>query len=214
MPKLIFKSADQQPLHTIELHDGTYSVGRGGDCRLIVPHNSVSTHHCEVLVHGTEVIVRDSGSKNGTFVNGVRVKGQMPVKSGQTIQFGIVPAELILPPPPFFGDDDSRESAVFDHRRYMNRPSAPETAPELGSDDGRSLTLGQRHSPEEQTIAYGPITTTARPVVSPSPVVPHQETINLGDAVKRPVARVSSVWMYVGLGAFALLLVWLLRHPR
>lgn len=210
MPKLIFKSADHKPLHNVELHDGTYSVGRGGDCRLIVPHNSVSTHHCDVLVHGTEVIVRDSGSKNGTFVNGVRVKGQMPVKSRQIIQFGIVPAELILPPPPFFGDDDSCESAVFDHRRYMNRPPAPE----LSSKDVRSLSLDQPHPREEHTIAYGPTTTMARPVVSPSPVIPHQETINLGAPVTRPVARIPSVWMYVGLGAFALLLVWLLRHSR
>jgi len=213
MPKLVFKSRDGLPSHTVELVDGTYPVGRGADCRLVIPHGSVSSRHCEILVHGTEVIIRDAGSKNGTFVNGVRVKGQMPVNSGQRILFGIVSAELVLPSPPFFGDDDSRESAVFDHRRYMNRPATSEVDQGPVAGCKPPIPNGQSGAAEEPTIACSTVDDLHAASVR-SPTVPWQETINLGESDPQPIARISLIWLYLGLATFALVLVWLLRRAQ
>jgi hypothetical protein len=59
----------------------TCIVGRGGDCHLRVPddedHRTVSRHHCLLDVNPPEVRVRDFGSRNGTWVNGVKI-GQRP----------------------------------------------------------------------------------------------------------------------------------------
>jgi hypothetical protein len=205
MAKLVFKTSDDRPLHTVNLADGVYLVGRGSQCRLIIPHSSVSTRHCELLVHGTEVIVRESGSKNGTLVNGIRVKGQMPVKSGQVIQFGLVPAELILPPPPPFGSDDSCESAVFDHRRYMNQSEKPGTDRNPGA-EVEQFPVNEPCATEAPTLVYAPAAE-ARAALP-------QETINLGEPDTQPVLRRSSLWLYLGLAVFAIVLVWLFRRVQ
>jgi hypothetical protein len=56
----------------------------------------VSADHCELLASWNEVIVRDHGSSNGTWVAGVRVNGQRPANHGDLIRFGRVEARLEL----------------------------------------------------------------------------------------------------------------------
>ena len=73
------------------------TVGRGDHSTLTIHDPSVSHTHCEILVHGPEVIVRDLGSSNGTVVNGERLRNQQrQLKNGQTVKFGSVEARLEL----------------------------------------------------------------------------------------------------------------------
>ena len=73
------------------------TVGRGEQNTLVIPDNSLSATHCEILVNASEVIVRDLNSRNGTFVNGVRLKNQQSeLRQGQTVRFGSVEARLDL----------------------------------------------------------------------------------------------------------------------
>jgi hypothetical protein len=64
-------------------------VGRGTENDLVVDHESVSEHHCEVHVTEQGVVVRDLGSLNGTLVDGTLVE-EMSLQSGQTLQVGLV----------------------------------------------------------------------------------------------------------------------------
>jgi pSer/pThr/pTyr-binding forkhead associated (FHA) protein len=54
-------------------------VGRAEDCDIQVPsdclHADVSRHHCVLDIDPPLVHVLDLGSRNGTFVNGVRIDG-------------------------------------------------------------------------------------------------------------------------------------------
>jgi len=73
------------------------TVGRGDHNTLTIHDPSVSHTHCEILVNGPEVIVRDLGSSNGTVVNGERLRNQQrQLKGGQTVKFGSVEARLEL----------------------------------------------------------------------------------------------------------------------
>ena len=73
------------------------TVGRGDQNTLVIHDRSLSSNHCEILLNGPEVIVRDLGSRNGTFVNGVKLSNQQcQLKSGQTVRFGAVEARLEL----------------------------------------------------------------------------------------------------------------------
>jgi len=62
-----------------------YLVGRGTDCDARVPdepeYQTVSRHHCRFDIDPPQINIRDLGSLNGTFVNGVSI-GQRP--PGQT----------------------------------------------------------------------------------------------------------------------------------
>jgi transcriptional regulator with GAF, ATPase, and Fis domain len=58
---------------SIRLGPGSTRVGTGTTCRLRIGDPTVSRLHCEVHVDGDRVRVTDSGSTNGTTVDGVRI---------------------------------------------------------------------------------------------------------------------------------------------
>jgi len=62
-------------------------IGRSDDCQIRVRSAGMSRKHCEVLIDGGSVSVRDLGSSNGTFVNQEQVDSTR-VTSGDLISFG------------------------------------------------------------------------------------------------------------------------------
>jgi adenylate cyclase len=78
----------------IELREGaTLIVGRAPASDIPVIDPTISRRHAEVEFDGTVVHVRDLGSSNGTFVNGVRVDSTV-VASGDLVTFGKVAFRL------------------------------------------------------------------------------------------------------------------------
>jgi pSer/pThr/pTyr-binding forkhead associated (FHA) protein len=58
------------------------TIGRAEDCLLRLPrdliHLDVSRHHCLLDIDPPTIWVRDLGSRNGTFVNGVKIGQRTP----------------------------------------------------------------------------------------------------------------------------------------
>ena len=50
------------------------SIGRSEDRDVVIPDPAASRHHCQLSAQGGEYMLRDMGSANGVFVNGVRVR--------------------------------------------------------------------------------------------------------------------------------------------
>jgi len=75
---------------TYDLKVDKTTVGRVEDNAFQIAESSVSSHHCEILLQGSEVIIKDLGSTNGTFINGQKVTTQSPIKSGQILRLGQV----------------------------------------------------------------------------------------------------------------------------
>jgi hypothetical protein len=69
------------------VNEGEISIGRQGGNVITLPSAKVSKKHCVVVANGDELIVRDVGSSNGTFVNGVLVKTRR-VSRGDKISVG------------------------------------------------------------------------------------------------------------------------------
>lgn len=72
----------------LRLIDGVNSVGRHDDCVIRIRSSQVSRRHCEIFEADGRLMVRDLGSSNGTYVNGLRVLGQQPLKVGDVISIG------------------------------------------------------------------------------------------------------------------------------
>lgn len=106
------------------------TVGRSAANVLVLRHDTVSAHHCEIIVNDPEIIIRDLGSRNGTFVDGVQLVGQRQVKSGQVIRFGQVEAKLELGRPPE-DDGSTSETAIRYHQQAMVDARRPKAAPEV-----------------------------------------------------------------------------------
>jgi hypothetical protein len=92
MARLLITTPEVVPTE-IRLTPGRNAIGREGDVDLLVPHPSISRHHCEVWLTDDAVLVRDLGSRNGTFVEGQRVQ-EAELTQGQTLRLGDV--ELVL----------------------------------------------------------------------------------------------------------------------
>jgi pSer/pThr/pTyr-binding forkhead associated (FHA) protein len=63
-------------------------IGRQKGCDLRIPSALVSRRHCRLSLLADGLVVEDLASANGSFVNGVRVDGQEPVRPGDLLEVG------------------------------------------------------------------------------------------------------------------------------
>jgi DNA-binding winged helix-turn-helix (wHTH) protein len=80
----------------IALGVGRNLVGRDERAQVLLDHLSVSRRHAEIVVDGVVTTVRDLGSRNGTFVGGKRLDGDVCVNHRDTITFGAVETTLLI----------------------------------------------------------------------------------------------------------------------
>jgi len=78
---------------TFELNIERTTVGRVEDNTLQIADGSVSSHHAEIVLRGTEILIRDLGSTNGTFINNEKITESV-LKPGQTLRFGQVELKI------------------------------------------------------------------------------------------------------------------------
>jgi pSer/pThr/pTyr-binding forkhead associated (FHA) protein len=68
------------------------NIGRGDYNDVVISDPSVSTMHAKLQRREAIWILTDLGSTNGTFVEGERLTGEMPLSPGTTLKFGDVSA--------------------------------------------------------------------------------------------------------------------------
>ncbi|MEN9778612.1 MAG: hypothetical protein RJB04_2367 [Verrucomicrobiota bacterium] len=68
------------------------SVGRLEENAICIPEASVSSHHCELWLKGDDVIVKDLGSTNGSFINELQLAAdkEATLRPGQILRLGQV----------------------------------------------------------------------------------------------------------------------------
>ena len=85
-PRLVSQTGD-----ALSLPEGDLVVGRDIGMGLsLVGESTVSRKHAQLTRTGSLVVVKDFGSTNGTFVNGVQVNGERQLQVGDSVQFGSV----------------------------------------------------------------------------------------------------------------------------
>ncbi|EAQ79104.1 FHA domain-containing protein [Blastopirellula marina] len=70
-------------------------IGRGAGANLQLSHPLVADEHCDILVRGEEILVRDLGSENGTFVNRDRID-LAQLAPGQLLTIGDVTFRAVV----------------------------------------------------------------------------------------------------------------------
>ncbi len=83
---LVRVTADGETQRVVLNKDRTV-IGRQEGCQLRIPIAGVSRTHCEILVQGGSITIKDLGSSNGTYVNQERVT-QQPLAPGDLISLG------------------------------------------------------------------------------------------------------------------------------
>ena len=63
-------------------------LGRGEDADITVASSDTSRHHARITVAPRDLAIEDLGSRNGTQLNGMDVKGSVPLQVGDRVQIG------------------------------------------------------------------------------------------------------------------------------
>src|SRR5258708_37587814 len=92
MAKLVVLSAGMTG-RTHELKVEKTTIGRVEDNTFQIAEPSVSSHHCELILKGNDVLVKDLNSTNGTFINGEKVTESI-LKTGQVLRLGQIELRL------------------------------------------------------------------------------------------------------------------------
>jgi len=93
MPKLQITLPDGSE-NTHELGEDVITVGRVSDNTLEIDDASVSSHHAELTLQGTDYVLKDIGSTNGTRLNGspIAANEEHRLQNGDEIVFGNIVA--------------------------------------------------------------------------------------------------------------------------
>ena len=111
MAKLVVLSAGMTG-RTQELKVEKTAIGRVEDNTFQIAEPSVSSHHCEILLRGNEVVVRDLNSTNGTFINGERITESV-LKPGQILRLGQIEMRLETDTPAASGKKQIDQTMVM-----------------------------------------------------------------------------------------------------
>ncbi len=133
-----------------------FLIGRADDCHLRPHSDVVSRYHCVVLVEPGFVVVRDFGSKNGTFVNDEQIMGEQELKNGDLLRVGQIEFRVELS----VDVGGQAKPQVADLREAASRTVATESDPHwdisdwLMQDDASGTVLGM--SPKRGTTSTEP----------------------------------------------------------
>src|SRR5437899_65742 len=92
MAKLVVISKGQAGL-SHELGQHWVTIGRAPGNVFQITESSVSGQHCEVLLRGSELVVRDMRSTNGTFIKGTMVTEGV-LRMGEVLRLGEIDLRL------------------------------------------------------------------------------------------------------------------------
>ena len=73
-----------------------FVIGRGEGCHLRAKSDTISRKHCVVAISEGRVLVKDLGSKNGTFINEELVEKTTALKVGDTLRAGALAFEVLI----------------------------------------------------------------------------------------------------------------------
>jgi hypothetical protein len=86
-PIYVLRLRKGMPVDAVFAIDGATRVGRSRESDIFLVDPSVSRNHALLDVRGGNLVVRDAGSTNGTFVNGERVQLRA-LRIGDRVAFG------------------------------------------------------------------------------------------------------------------------------
>jgi pSer/pThr/pTyr-binding forkhead associated (FHA) protein len=80
------------------VHQGDSLLGRSPECLIVLPSERVSREHAVVRRIHCGLEIEDLGSRNGTWVNGTRIRRATVLSQGDEVQLGDDLLEVVLKP--------------------------------------------------------------------------------------------------------------------
>lgn len=97
---------------------GVAIIGRDRNCDIQIDDKRSSRRNAKVYTDGRRYLLEDLGSRNGTLLNGMKVRGVQPLRPGDQIRIGNT---LLV-----FEDPEARRAAAKRGPRLRTRPDDTE----------------------------------------------------------------------------------------
>lgn len=115
-----------QPGQTFTLDQDIITLGRDPNSDIVINDPQVSRQHARIRRQGNAMVIEDTGSTNGTFVNGVRLTGPHTLAQDNVIGLGDVVTltyhgESIATTEPLAG----RATISLEQSNYEPQPTPP-----------------------------------------------------------------------------------------
>jgi pSer/pThr/pTyr-binding forkhead associated (FHA) protein len=147
---IVIRSGDNRTPAQITFDAPRVVIGRGDGCEVRLPDPSVSHRHASIRQRGTDYVVIDEGSSNGTFVGPVRLSAQAPrvIRHQELVRVGRIWLELRVEQavPTANPQATTREIAlglVAAALTAQGEPVAAVVRIENGPDAGRELVMNE-----------------------------------------------------------------------
>ncbi len=164
VPQLVLRGGPEKG-REIPLTQELLTIGRLGSSDMPIHDRLASRRHAEIQREHGQHVLRDCGSRNGTFVNGQRISGPHILRDGDEIQIGLEFKALYIDPEATraLGADviiESRGLSIDRERREV-WVRGKKLAPSLSKAQFRLLSLlyenpGRVHSRDEIVAAVWP----------------------------------------------------------
>jgi len=105
-------------------------IGRGREAALTLPHPLVSRQHCEIYEQDEQLVIRDMGSLNGTFINNKRIEEPTFLPSGDLLTIGAVTFRAV-----YGADFENSVAANAGDSANMPAIKRPESQPPAAAGD-------------------------------------------------------------------------------
>lgn len=105
-------AAGQTPVVYPFEENASMTIGRAADVNVRLDGLQISNYHARVSKSNGTVFIEDTGSTNGVYVNGTRIKSKVQIGSGDTVQIG--PFLLLADPESGLGVLDTRSKTRID----------------------------------------------------------------------------------------------------
>jgi serine phosphatase RsbU (regulator of sigma subunit) len=173
MPLELVIHCPAQPAKNIPLTGERLSVGRSSAADLCFPEDTgLSRVHFAFEPEGDAWTVQDLGSKNGTFVNDIALKGKLSLKPGDRVTAG----HLTIVYSPEAGRDSAQRVVVFEGD-LQNSPSTSTVVTTLAASSqavGQSVVMnrgGEKTSAMQALIQAGRVLLENRPLADLFPLI-------------------------------------------
>ena len=100
------------------LENDETTMGRHPDCDLVLDAGAVSRFHAKIVRSGTDFVVEDSGSRNGTFLNGQLLSVPQKLCEGDQIRISDVDIVFHTDEVPEFASSGGSSEVTFDGANF------------------------------------------------------------------------------------------------
>ncbi|MDH3402658.1 MAG: SpoIIE family protein phosphatase [Acidobacteriota bacterium] len=151
MMRLLVNPAQGEPF-AVPLHGEELVIGRGTDCDVTIADSFLSRRHARLFKDGDSWRLEDLGSRNGTFLSGVRVEGPMPIAAGDEIALSSSVVRIEDPAAPRAPARPRRETSAGDHTVFRSASELLASQATISPQSEESVEILQSHAQRLQIL--------------------------------------------------------------